>query len=158
MRRYSILVAILVVSFSTIPVSFGDDIFEVKATIFDSTLYRHGKIEKDKPGGEVVYRVNLPEKTITRTAVYNETIPKDQGGGLQSDNTTYAIIHDGLDLVTGQRLIKAFGQTALLDGYETIVIGEDFVTTSRSSGDYFAVYDYKRTDQLAEQFRMSKGK
>lgn len=135
----------------------ADDVFEVKGTILDSTFYRHGKTEKDKPGGEVVYQVNVPEKTVVRTAVYNATLPPNEGGGLQSDNTVYTIVHDLVDLISHQRLIKAVGQTALLDGYETIVIGEDFITTSRSSGDYFTLYYYKRTDPLAERFREISG-
>ncbi len=144
MRRRTSWLLIFVLMLS-IKAWAGEGVFEVQGTILDSTFYRHGKIEKDKPGGEVVYQVNIPEKTVTRTAMYNATIPKETGGGLQSDNTIYTIVHDGVDLVTHQRLIKAIGQAALLDGYETIVIGEDFITTSRSSGDYFVLYSYKRT-------------
>lgn len=123
------------------------DVFEVRATAVDSTLYRRGKIDRDKPGDEVTYLVKLPEKTVTRTAVYNKNLPKESGGGLQSDNTVYTVIHDAADpLLEGQRIIKAVGQTGSLDGYETVVIGEDFVTTSRSSADYFVLYTYKRTE------------
>ena len=130
----------------------AEDVFEVRATAVDSTFYRAGKIEKDKPGDEIVYKVDIPAKTIIRTAVYNKNISRDHGGGLQSDNTSYTIIHDAIDpLLRGQRVIKAFGKTALLDGYEIIVIGEDFVTTSRSSVDYFTLYSYKRTDDLAKK-------
>ena len=151
--------ALLLVTISlTVPLLVSaEDIFEVRATATDSTLYKIGKIEKDKPGDEVVYQVDVPNKTVTRTGVYNKNLPREQGGGLQSDNTTYAIVHDGLDpLLDGQRVIKAFGKTAPLDGYEILVIGEDFVTTSRSSVDYFALYSYKRTDDLAEKFRIRK--
>lgn len=151
--------AILLVATSlTVPLlASAEDVFEVRATATDSTFYRMGKIEKDKPGDEVVYRVDVPNKTVTRTGVYNNNLPRDQGGGLQSDNTAYAIIHDSLDpLLDGQRVIKAFGKTAPMDGYEILVIGEDFVTTSRSSVDYLVLYSYKRTDDLAEKFRIRK--
>lgn len=136
-----------------------DDIFEVKATSLDSIFYRQGKIEKDRPGDEIVYQVNLSKGTVTRTAVYNKSV-KDQSdsslGGLQADNTVYQIVHNGKDLVTKQQLIKAIGQTGGIDGYETIVIGEDFVTTSRSTGDYFVLYHYKRTDPASERFRVGR--
>lgn len=133
-----------------------EDVFEVKATAVDSVFYRMGKIEKDRPGDEVVYLVNLPQKTITRTAVYNKSIkeqmPNSPLGGLEADNTVYQVVYDNIDLAGGQRLIKAVGQPGH-DGYETIVVGEDFVTTSRSTGDYFVLYSYKRTDPMAEGFK-----
>ena len=44
-------------------------------------------------------------------------------------------------------MIKAIGQVAVLGAYETIVIGEDFVTTSKSATDYFVLYTYKRINQ-----------
>ena len=152
-------VLMLAAIMSAVPLlAFGSDVFEVRATSTDATFYRRGKIEKDKVGEEVVYQVDIPSKTITRAALYNKNLPREQGGGLQSDNTVYTIMSDKLDpLVGGQRIIKAFGKVALLDGYETIVIGEDFVTTSRSSVDYFVLFSYKRTDDLADQFRMRKG-
>ena len=158
MKKTIQLAFLLMVISLTVPLlASAEDVFEVRATAIDSTLYIRGKIEKDKPGDEVVYHVDALNKTVTRTGVYNKNLPRDQGGGLQSDNATYAIMHDGLDpLLDGQRVIKAFGKTAPLDGYEILVIGEDFVTTSRSSVDYFALYSYKRTDDLAGEFRTQK--
>ncbi len=150
-----LMMGFLFVLFAALTVA-AEDVFEAKGTITDSTFYRSGKIEKDKPGGEVVYQVNVPKRIVTRIAVYNTTLPQDQGGGLQSDNTVYNIAHDFVDVVSGQRLIKAVGQTGIMDGYETIVIGEDFITTSRSSSDYFVLYSYKRTDSLAERYRLEK--
>ena len=124
----------------------AEDVFEVRATSTDSTFYRQGKVEKDKPGDEIVYLVDIPKRIITRTAVYNKNLDKSMGGGLQSDNSVYTIVHDHPKdmLVGGQRVIKAVGKVGGLDGYETIVIGEDFVTTSKSVGDYFTLYYYKR--------------
>lgn len=74
-------IAITLLTLSTVVLSYRFDpcwaeegIFEVKATAVDSAFYRMGKIEKDRPGDEVVYLVNLPQKTITRTAVYNKSV------------------------------------------------------------------------------------
>ena len=68
---------------------YGEEIFEVKATAVNSVIYGRGKIEKDSSGSQVVYVVNIPEKRVTRTAVYNAG-PKDAPGvGLESDNTIY---------------------------------------------------------------------
>ena len=132
-----------------------EDIFEVKGTSTDSILYDAGaKIDKGRAGDEVVYLVNVPEKTVTRTAVYNKNVPDSQLGGLQSDNTVYNIFHDEpRKMVSGQRLIKAFGKAGAIEGYEIVVIGEAFVITARSTDVYFALYHYKRTDPLAERFR-----
>jgi len=121
-----------------------EDAFEVKCVATDSTFYRLGKIEKDKPGAEVTYLVNPSERIVTRTAVYNKSLPVDQGGGLQSDNSVYQIVQDEHDALLNQRVIKAIGQVAALGGFEIIVIGESFVTTSKSAVDYFTLYAYKR--------------
>ena len=122
------------------------DVFEVRASATDATFYRQGKVEKDKKGDEVVYLVDIPKGIVTRTAVYVKNLDKSAGGGVQSDNSVYTIVHDDPKdmLVNGQRIIKAVGKVAALDGYETIVIGEDFVTTSKSVADYFVLYYYKR--------------
>ncbi|MBI4596818.1 MAG: hypothetical protein HY737_00260 [Candidatus Omnitrophica bacterium] len=128
-------------------VAWAEDVFEVKCVATDSTFYRRGKIEKDKAGDEVTYLVNISKGTVTRTAVYNKNLPQDQGGGLQSDNSTYQIVQDWHDPLLKQRVIKAIGQVAAFGGYETIVIGEDFVTTSKSATDYFTLYTYKRINQ-----------
>jgi len=125
----------------------ADDVFEVRATSINSVLYDgRGKIEKDSGGDQVVYLVNIPEKIITRTAVYNIfNKGKPPIGGIHSDNTVYHIIHDEpKELSSGQRIIKAFGKAGAIDGYETIVIGETFVITSRSTSDYFALSSYNR--------------
>ena len=134
----------------------SEGVFEVKAVAVNKIYYTLGKVETEKNGGdEVTYLVNLPEKSVTRTAVYNAGIKEGLLAGLQADDSKYTIIHDEPDslFAHGQRLIKAFGKVALLDGYETIVIGDDFVTTSRSSGNYFALVHYKRTDPIAEEYR-----
>ena len=125
----------------------AEDVFEVKCVATDSTFYRRGRIEKDKAGDEVTYLVNVSNGTVTRTAVYDKNLPQDQGGGLQSDNSVYQIVQDWHDPLLGQRVIRAIGQVAAVGGYETIVIGEDFVTTSKSTVDYFTLYTYRRIDQ-----------
>ena len=137
--------------------SADEGVFEVRAAAVNSITYRGGKVEKDSGGAQVVYSVNVPEKTITRTAVYNTGNPPI--GGLQSDNSVYQIIHDEpKDLATGQRLIKGFGRVGTLDGYETVVIGDDFVVTSRSTSDYFALWYYKRVEVLSPELFGSTGK
>lgn len=135
-----------------------DGVFEVKGTAVNSILYNHGKVSRDTAGDEVIYLVNIPEGTVTRTAVFNRNIKdKDKDswlGGIQSDNTVYKIFHDEPNgALAGQHIIKAFGQAGVIDGYEMMVIGEDFVTTSRSTRDYFVLYHYKRTDIQAEAYR-----
>jgi hypothetical protein len=84
--------------------------------------------------------------------VFNAGIKEGALAGLQADNTEYQIVYDiKEDMITRdeggkpQHVIKAIGQTGALDGYETIVIGDDFITTSNSKFDYFVLYYYKRT-------------
>jgi hypothetical protein len=125
--------------------------FEVKAKALSFSLCAEGKCETEKNGDEVIYDVDLEKFIIIRKAVVNYSI-KDSalGGGLQSDNTIYKIVHDqkttfsqGGKPVT-QRILKAVGQPGTIDGFETIVIGEDFIITSRSSSNYFVIYQYQR--------------
>ena len=152
----AVLMATLLLS--GVRTSASEGVFEVKATSVNSIMYVDGKAKKSRGGDEVVYLVNLPEETVTRTALYNSSIKGSPLGGVQSDNSVYTIIHFGNDLSTGQDTIKAFGKAGLIDGYELIVIAEDFVTTSRSTGGYFILYYYNRTDSMAEQYRIEHGK
>ena len=82
-----------------------------------------------------------------------ETRSKGIGAGLQTDNTVYDIVYDRemtmLDLMQKdvkkpQRVIKAIGRAGSIDGFGTVVIGEDFIITSSSKFDYFVLYYYKR--------------
>ncbi len=134
----------------------GNQVFEVKGKSVNSIVYSHGKITKSSGGDEVIYLVDIPSKTVTRTAVLNSGIKEVPLAGLQSDNTVYSILHDEPNWISGQRHIKAFGKAGLTDGYETIVIGEDFIVTSNSKADYFVLYYYKRIDPLAETYRNQK--
>lgn len=91
-------------------------------------------------------------KKLSEQEFFNAGIKEGALAGLQADNTEYKIVYDVKeDLVTRDRnakpqhIIKAIGQTEALDGYETIVIGDDFITTSNSKFDYFVLYYYKRT-------------
>lgn len=138
----------------------SDEVFEVKAKAVDKIYYQNGKVEKEAwKGDEVTYLVNLPKNLITRTAVYNANMKDDILGGLQSDASEYTIVHnEGPGLGVKQHLIKAFGKVGAIDGYETIIIGQDFVTTSRTSGTYFALMHYNRTDLLAEEYRRKQEK
>ena len=161
MRKAVLMIAISVLFLAevTLPLSSlaEDGVFEVRAASVNSVTYRGGKVNKGSGGDQVVYFVNIPEKTITRTAVYNKGNPPI--GGIQSDNTVYQIIHDEQkDLPSGQRIIKGFGRAGAVDGYETIVIGDTFVITSRSTSDYFALWYYKREEILNPELFKSTGK
>ena len=121
-------------------------VFEVRARATSSVFYKDGRVARNVPGDEVVYVVDLPRRTINRTAFYNRSLDASLGGGLQTDQTTYKIVHEGLDPGSGHRVIKAFGRTARTDGYELLVIGERFVESSRSTGDYFVLHHSDRVD------------
>ena len=41
-------------------------------------------------------------------------------------------------------IIKGIGQVASFGGFEFIVIGDDFIATSKSALDYFMLYYYER--------------
>ena len=127
--------------------------FEVKAKGTSSVVWTGGKAMVEKSNDEVIYLVDPENKKITRPAVLNAGIKEGPLSGLQSDNTVYTIVHDADTLVTrkdatkrNQRIIKAIGQAGSTDGFETVVIGEDFVTTSSSKWDYFVLYFYKRNN------------
>ena len=124
--------------------------FEVKGKGVSSVVWLGGKANVSKCTDEVIYDVDPDNKTITRTAISNNDLKDNPLSGLQSDNTKYKIIYDSETLITrpkakqGQRVIKAIGQAGMGDGFETIVIGEDFITTSSSKWDYFVLYYYDR--------------
>lgn len=125
--------------------------YQVKGKGISSVMYYGGKAETSKSSDEVVYIVDLEGKTVTRTGVFNSGIKEGVFAGLQADNTVYQIVYNKEDdLITRgknekpQHIIKAIGKTGALDGYETIVIGDDFITTSNSKFDYFVLYYYKR--------------
>lgn len=161
MRKTALMIAMSVLFLAevTLPLSSlaEDGVFEVRAASVNSVTYRGGKVNKGSGGDQVVYSVNIPEKIITRMAVYNKGNPPIEG--IQSDNTVYQIIHDEpKDPLSGQRIIKGFGRAGAVDGYETIVIGETFVVTSRSTSDYFALWYYKREEILNPEILKSTGK
>lgn len=129
--------------------------FEVKAKATSFTLCVAGQCEVSNNNDAVIYEVDEEKSVVIRKAVVNVSI-KDPtlGGGLQSDNTPYQIVYDQQTSIVpyknakpvSQRIIKAIGQTGTLDGFETIVIGEDFIITSRSTTNYFVIYQYKRLE------------
>jgi len=57
------------------------------------------------------------------------------------------------DFLKDQQIIKAIGKTESKDGFEILVIGEDFVFSSRSTKSYIETYHYERTDRMAEKFK-----
>lgn len=123
--------------------------YEVKGKGISSSMYSDGKCETNKSRDEATYIVDLDSKTITRTSVLNADIKDGPFAGLQSDNTVYHIVYNDISSVCmteankGKRIIKAIGQAGLGDGFETIVIGEDFIDTCNSKFDYFMLYHYK---------------
>ena len=122
--------------------------FIVKGVALYTTLCREGKCETSKSSDEVVYEVDLSEETFTRKAVVNSG--KSVLSGLQADNTKYMIVFYGRSLLRfdkNEKLIKGFGKTGR-DGWETVVIGDTFIHTSRSTDDYFLMMYYKRVDAL----------
>lgn len=134
-------------------VSYAEASFEVKGKGISFTLWVAGKADTEKSSDEIVYLVDLENKIVTRTAVVNADIKNGIAAGLQMDNTVYDIVYDRqmtmLDLMQKdvkkpQRVIKAIGRAGSIDGFETVVIGEDFIITSSSKFDYFGLYYYKR--------------
>ena len=125
--------------------------YEVKGKGISSTVYSDGKCQTSKSQDEVIYIVDLDNKKVTRTAVLNAGIKDGTLAGMQADNTVYNIVHDDKLLMVmskknqNQRIVKAIGMAGLGDGFETIVIGEDFIDTANSKFDYFVLYHYKRT-------------
>lgn len=144
------IVCLFIVVLLTCSMAFAAP-YEVKGQGVTSVVYSEGKAITNKSTDEVVYVVDLENKKITRTGVFNAGIKEGPLAGLQADNTVYQIVYNEDTLMTGRKkegiqpLIKAMGQTGMGDGYETIVIGKDFITTSNSKFDYFVLYYYKRT-------------
>lgn len=135
----------------------SSEAFEVKGKAISTTFCAQGHCETDTCSDEVIYEVNLENSTITRKAVLNKgkTVQGTGFGGLQADNTVYNIVYNDKTLIAQkdnsgksapnmQQIIKAIGKTGTIDGFETVIIGEDFIHTSRSSADYFVIYYYKR--------------
>ena len=124
-------------------------VYEVRARASDSLFFKDGHVARNAPGDEAIYVVDLPRRKVVRTAFYNRSLDPSLGGGIQTDQTVYTIVHDGVDPVSGQHVIKAFGRTARADGYELLVIGDEFVESSRSTADYFVLHHYDRLDALS---------
>jgi hypothetical protein len=122
----------------------------VKGVAISTALCSNGKCEVNPNNDEVIYDVNKQDGKIVRKAVVNKGL-KDGGlAGLQADDTVYTIVSERevpllrKDKNEMQWLIKGIGRAGLVDGYETIVIGDDFIHTSRSTNDYFIIYYYSR--------------
>lgn len=145
-------VLLLFVAMLTLPCGYAEA-FEVKGKAVSTTFCVDGKCETAKCEDEVIYEIDLRQSTVTRKAVLvkSKDLQKQGLGGPQADNTLYQIIYDQSTLVGGsktrsnpQRVIKGIGQCGALDGFEILVIGEDFIHTSRSTSEYFVLYYYRR--------------
>lgn len=150
MRLFPLLVIAFTSLCASIPSTQG---FEVNGKAVSTTFCAAGKCETDSCEDEVLYEVDLNRSKVTRKAILVQSKkPQAKGlGGLQADNTVYEIIYADSTLIGGsknkrntQTVIKAIGRCGSVDGFETIVIGEDFIHTSRSSADYFVLYYYNR--------------
>lgn len=146
MNKVISLILVIMLNCSTVMASY-----EVKGKAVSSTMYSEGICKTDKSKDEVTYMIDLDNNKITRTSVFNADIKDGPFAGMQPDNTVYHIVYNEVPFITqgesnrGKTLIKAIGQTGAGDGFETIVIGEDFIDTCNSKFDYFMLYHYKRT-------------
>ena len=133
------------------------DAFEVKGKAISTTFCAQGHCDTDTCSDEVIYEVDLENSIITRKAIVNKgkSVQGTRFGGLQADNTVYTILYNDKTLIARednsgestpgvQQVVKAIGKTGTIDGFEMVVIGEDFIHTSRSSSDYFVIYYYKK--------------
>ena len=131
--------------------------FEVKGEAISTTFCAQGHCETDTCSDEDIYEVYLENSTITRIVVVNsgKSVQGTSFGGLQADNAVYTIVYNDKTLIARkdnsgksipnmQQVITAIGKTGIIDGFEMVIIGEDFIHTSRSSADYFVIYYYKR--------------
>ena len=132
--------------------------FDVKAVSTHSYFIDEGKVKEEDTGDQVVYFVDLPNKKVKRIAVYYAQKKKKKGenviaSGLHANAIEYAVVHYKFDFMRNQILIKALAQTQNEDGFETLVIGEDFVASSVSTKGYFTVTYYDRIDAEAMVFK-----
>lgn len=137
--------------------------FDVRATSTASYFIDGDRVKEEPSGDQVVYYVDLPNKTVRRVAVYYAQKKKKKGeaivaSGLHAEPIDYAVVHYKFDFMRDQVLIKALAQTQNNDGFETLVIGEDFVASSVSTKGYFTVTNYERTDGEAILFKKNHGK
>lgn len=128
-------------------------VFQVKGTAVNSLFMNGDEIKSNKDNDQVIYEIDLPQKTVKRIALYNPRIKEGPNAGLQADGAVYNIVQYDHDFMKDQLIIKAIGQAGESDTFETLIIGEDFITTSRSTKGYFVLYHYDRTDSDGIHFR-----
>ncbi len=135
--------------------------FDVRAEAVQSYFIDGDKIKKTGGGDQAIYFVDLPNKIIKRVAVYYARKKKSEKilPGLYSKPQEYTLISYKHDFMKDQLIVKAMAQTeGDDDGFETLVIGEDFVASSISAKGYFTVTYYDRTDDEAMAFKRKHGK
>lgn len=140
--------------------------YEVVCREVNSLFIWGGKPTNEKGQYELHFTVNEENNSITRTKVINLKTNE-----ISEDNSQYKIFHNQVELLgyeylgirnpsgfigfvlkildrnpkrIEQKIIKAVGQVGIIDGYEILVIGEDFVGQSKSTLDYFVVVYSKR--------------
>ena len=128
-------------------------VFQVTATAKKSYFITDGKVKKDDTAFQAIYEVNLPEKKIKRLAFFNPEIKEGAFAGLRANDMTYDIVHFKHDFMKDQMIIKGIGMADQDDGFEMIVIGEDFVTNCRSTKAYFEFNFFERTDRSARTYQ-----
>ena len=134
--------------------------FEVHATSVISYFIDGKKVKKRNGGDQIIYFVDLPNKVVKRIAVYYARKKKDEAilPGLYAKPLEYSLISYKHDFMKDQLIIKAMAQTeGADDGFETLVIGEDFAASSVSARGYFTVTYYERTDEEAMAFKRKRG-
>lgn len=144
----------------------NDNKYEVVCKEEKGFIVRDGKCIQYKGEFQVNFIVDEVNNLVTRTkvinfrtklvtedgsqyqVVYNQpTIIGMEYFWLRNPTGILGSILQGLDKnpkTINQKIIKAVGQVGTVDGFETIVIGEDFVIQSRSTLDYFVVVSSKR--------------
>ncbi len=123
--------------------------YEVVCREVNSLFIWGGKSINERGQYELHFTVNEENNSITRTKVINLKTSE-----ISEDNSQYKIFHNQVELLgyeyfgisnpagfvgfifkilnknpkrIEQRVIKAVGQVGIIDGYEILVIGEDFV-------------------------------
>lgn len=114
----------------------------ITAQEVEGYFYADGEMKRSKGQFEITYYIE--GNTVTRTRVYDfdkkQVIPDDTVYQIQrqllSDPTRGASL-------SGKPIIRAIGQPGL-DAVETLIIGDTFIQSVKSTSDYFVISRLKR--------------
>ena len=124
---------------------------EIKGVSQTSYTFDAGELKRNKGGDRITFFVNMPEKIIRRESFYRSPSGKNTRPLNTQKPIVYDIVYQGRDPFKKQFIVKAIGKTEDADGFETVVIGEDFIAISRAIEGYFEIYQFKRMDPAAAQ-------